>query len=388
MSKDVGNMTYIYLDHAAQTFPRKAVIEVSQETLELSLGNPSSVNQLGQKGRAIVDGARISVAKHLQAQQEAIIFTSGATEAISLAIIGGYLALPKKKGVIYTSPLVHSCIWEALKFLEKNFKTEIKFLPITKTGFLDLETIGESVFSGADLIISEHGNSEIGLLQPVTKIGKKMIKWAEENDALKPLFIVDAAASMVTETISLEYLKADMIALSGEKFGGLSGSGVLLKSNSVELNPITGGSHEFGLRGGTENVVGIQALSKALELHIASQTEMRERFLKYHKLVNTFFEQKMDSFQIVTPKENFLPHIFHFILPTEKAALFVAKCDLAGLAVSAGSACSSGSIAGSKVLKNLGFSSDVAERGIRLSWGWNTTESEIKKALEVISECV
>ena len=378
----------IYLDHAASTVPFAEVGELYKTSVSL-FGNPSSVHSFGRDARAALDETKLVLSSEFEAKTEEIIFTSGATEAMHLAIIGHYLSRRSRnesgRGVVYTSPLVHSCVWSALHFLEKNFSVTIKLLPITDKGFLDLAAMGEDLFN-SDLIVTEFGNSELGLLQPVAKLGKMINKWHSENkDAPKPAFVVDAAAAIVTEKITLDYQVCDFITVSAEKFGGLKGSGVLLRRVNVGLNSIIGGSHELGYRGGTENVTGALALGTALKLHSEQRSVNREQFLGFQQYLRTWFENNYPDIKITTPIENTLPHVFHFILPTSQAALFVAQADLAGLAISAGSACSSGTTTASKVLLHLDLSEIEAERGIRISFGRTTTQAEIDEAFKIMA---
>ena len=372
---------YLYFDHAAATTPRpEALRRVGDLTCE---GNPSSVHTVGRSARAHIDQARIELAQACLVTPEEVIFTSGATEALHLGIIGAYLALDPKKlerdgGVIYTSPLVHHCVWAALEFLQKQYRVEVKYLPVMKTGIIDLEAVGERVFAEADFIVIEHLNSETGVLQPAAKLGKKMIKWSEETARPKPVFVVDAAASVVTERVGLDFQKCDLLALSGEKFGGLSGSGVLLKTKNLSLVPLFGGSQEWGWRGGTENVVGIAAMNAAYQAHVLELEALKTKLDEYWQQLHGFFQTNYPDILVITPIEERGSHVFHFLLPQGEAALFVAQADLAGLAISAGSACSSGSVEGSRVLLNLGYDKATTLRGVRVSFGWNTTEKDLK----------
>ncbi len=383
----------VYLDHAASTPPYLVVQDQLQRLISQAHGNPSSIHQIGRKSRSLIDTARITIAKLFECQLDEIIFTSGATEAMHLGIVGSFLSHyqpeasnhhPKK---IYVSPLVHSCVQNALQYLENNYAVEIKHLPLTAGGYIDVENIESGIFETASHIILEHGNSETGHLQPVAKLGKKINKWKEENkENPKPILIVDAAASAVTEKISLEYQKCDMLILSGEKIGGISGTGVLVKKKSIEIQPLIIGSQEFGFRGGTENIIGIYALGKALEIKEEERDREVERLRDLHSYLCEQFMNKLPHYQVTTPIENNLPHIFHFILPEEKAEIFVQRADLAGFCISAGSACSSGAITGSKALINLGFTEQESQRGVRISFGTSTTKKEINQFLAWMKE--
>ncbi len=375
----------LYFDHAASTDTFSEIIKKISEKTKI-LGNPSSVHKFGQEAHSIIDKARYEVAKYLEVNLENIIFTSGATESLNLAIIGHFFAIKNKDNRenfrILVSPLNHSSVFNALEFLSKNFGVEIKKLPINKNGFIDLEKISEKELSKSFMVICEHGNSEIGLIQPIAKLGKKIKKIKGE----KPKLIVDTAASIVDMEISLKRQVCDGLVLSGEKFGGLKGSGIFLRHNDFKINSLIGGSQEFGYRGGTENLLGIWAIAKALKLLTKNRSIYHEKNIKYHKLLSKFFIQKFPTIKILTPKENYLSHIFSFILPFGSANIFVQQCDLLGLAISSGSACSSGDVKGSSVLKKLGCSEVEKTRGIRISFGRKTTMENVKKMIIILEK--
>ena len=367
----------LYFDHAAATTVRPEVWAAVAALPHKNLGNPSSVHQFGRRARGYIDTARVELAEAFMVSPEEVIFTSGATEALHTSIMGAYLARVNKRGVVYTSPLVHHCVWAALDFLKNNYQVEVKLLPIDKVGALDLERITESMIGECDLIVTEHLNSEMGVLQPAAKLGKKITRWAETSGQDKPIYIVDAAASVVGERVGLDFQKCDALALSGEKFGALSGSGVLLKRKSLPLTPWQAGSQEWGWRGGSENVLGIVALNVAYQKHLAEQAEQNQRFEHYWQQLY-HWQQAQPNTTLITPQTPRGGHILHFLLP-HPAHLFVAQADLAGVAVSAGSACSSGSVEGSRVLANLGYRAEQSQQGLRISWGWDTSLVEVER---------
>ena len=179
-------------------------------------------------------------------------------------------------------------------------------------------------------------------------------------------------------------MTADFITISGEKFGGPSGCGILLKKQEAPLIPLFAGPHEFGHRAGTENSIGIIGLAKALEIHLEQHDELRSHLLELHKFTREYCEKHLPRCVITTPEKNFLPHVFHFLLPDGDSETFVAKCDLAGLSISAGSACSSGAVGVSKVLQNMGHDKNEARKGVRVSFGRGTTTEEVGKGLEIM----
>ncbi|NCP67469.1 aminotransferase class V-fold PLP-dependent enzyme [bacterium] len=367
---------YLYFDHAAATSVRPQAQQAVAKALGENLGNPSSVHQIGRKARGLIDEARLDLAEIFMVKSSEVIFTSGATEAAHTGIIGAYLALKSKRGVIYTSPLVHSCVHEALDFLAQNYAVKVKPLPLSKTGHIDLESIDEKLIGESDMIVIEHLNSEMGILQPAAKLGKKIIRWAEESGNLKPLFMVDTAASAVSERVGLDFQKCDLLTLSAEKIGGISGTGVLLKKENVSLVPLQGGTQEWGWRGGTENTLGILALHEAFKALFKNQEAQNQNLETIKKLLINFLNSEFPEVKMTTPEEGSGLHILHLILPQTPSSLFVVQADLQGVGLSAGSACSSGSVEGSKVLKALGFSDLEAAQGLRISWGWDTTLEE------------
>ncbi len=367
--------TPLYFDHAAATTLRPEAKVISTDDLG---GNPSSVHACGRKAKAIIDEARITLAEMFLVAPKTLIFTSGATEAVHLGLIGAYLAKPDKKGVIYATPLGHSCVNAALNFLVEHYQVTIKYLPLTTTGHIDLEAIDDDLIGESDMIVIEHLNSEVGILQPAAKLGKKLIRWAEEQQKSKPIFMVDAAGSAVSERVGLDFQKCDLLSLSAEKIGGLSGTGVLLKHQDLALKPLQGGSQEWGWRGGTENVVGIKALHMAYEAHFKN-LEAQNSVLEAIKTdLLHFFEEEFPEYQILTPKAGSGLHILQVLSPAVPGNLLVAQADLAGVALSSGSACSSGTAEGSAVLKALGVKESALHNGLRLSWGWDTSLADVE----------
>jgi len=376
-------MKRIYLDNAASTpvFP-EVLDEINRVTvLE---GNPSSVHYYGRMTRSIIDNSRSVCAQFFGCEISELIFTSGATESTHLAMIGCFLSNKNKSNnKILISSLSHISVIEAANFLNRHFGAEVKYLPINKEGLIDYESFDLELFENVLMVVIEHGNSEVGLIQPTKEIGTKIQNLYLNIDD-RPVFIVDCAASIDLGIVSLKTLNADFIVLSGEKFGGPAGIGILLKKKEFMIAPIFGGGQEFGFRGGTENLLGIAGISKALEVRKKSINKIRTHLLELHKMARDFFQEFLPEVRITTPIINHLPHVFHFILNEMDAVTFITKCDLAGVSLSAGSACSSGSVSGSQILKNMGFSDKDSLRGIRMSFGSLTSPKELQKGLEIM----
>ena len=326
------------MDHAAATSLWPEVKALIKDLVDQDLANPSSLHASGRKARALIDQARQTCANIFQVDPEQVIFTSGATEAANLA-------LHDKKS--WVSDLAHSCLHEAARIKIENPED-------------------------AEVLALEHGCSETGHVRVLNSVNKK----SDQK------IVLDIAASLVTEDINLKNSDADALILSGEKFGGLSGAGLLIRDKFFEIIPLQGGTQEFGLRGGTENVIGIVALAKALSLHTAQKSALRKHFEDLHAYARA--ELKKAGLKIITPEKNYLPHILNFMLPKSDAHTFIVQSDIQRIELSAGTACSSGTTKPSKVLKSLGFSDEEALRGVRMSFGRNTIQEDLEEALKKI----
>jgi len=375
----------LYFDHAASTQTFSYISKGLEEKAKI-FANPSSVHQRGQEARHILDEARYNASKSLEANLENIIFTSGATESLNLAIIGHFLFIKNKENkgefIIQVSPLNHSSVFKTVNFLSKNFGVKVEKLPIDKLGFIDVEAISDKDLSKSFMVICEHGNSETGVLQPVAKLGKRI----RRIEGRRPKFVVDTAASVVDTEISLNRQVCDGLVISGEKFGGLKGSGILLRKKDFEIESIISGSQEFGYRGGTENLLGIWAIGEALVQISEKRNVYHEKYLKLHNFLRNFFVHKFTDIKITTPGKDHLAHIFHFILPSGSANVFVQQCDLLGLCISAGSACSSGNVRGSAILMELKYSDAESLRGVRISFGRETEIEDMEKMTNILEE--
>jgi cysteine desulfurase len=384
-------MKNIYLDSAAHYPIYPEVFSEIQKLQNLKFGNPSSIHQYGQEAKALIDEARYESAQCFECNISEIIFTSGATESLNLAIIGNYLAQKKQlnfnKKTIIVSPLVHDAIIRSLNFLKQHFDIHIKYLPINTAGFIDVENIPSNFFKNSISIICEHGNSEIGHLQPVAKLGKLIKKYKKETGESNIVFIVDAAASILTENISLKRQVCDFISISAEKIGGFSGQGILIKKDNTQITPLINGSAELGYRGGTENLIGITSLKKTLEINNHKKDSIKQHFEKLQNFTQNFFIKKFPKIKITTPKENNLNHIFHFLLAADlEANLFVQLCDFKNIQISAGSACASGTINGSRILKKLNYTHQQSRRGVRISFSEHTTLKELRHCFNIFDE--
>ena len=375
----------IYLDHAASTFVYPEIIKALPRVAN-QYGNPSSVHAEGRAARHIIDEARMGIAQGLRVEPDQIIFTSGGTEGVYLAMIGAYTArknLGIGKGKILISPVSHSCMTAAALFLQKNFGVEIISFPITNEGFLDISIFPPEYYSEFDMIVTEHGNSELGLRQPVEGIGEILQNISPHK---RPICIVDACASWGSEPFIFSELNTDVMILSGEKFGALKGTGMVIHRKGIFLEPLFSGAQEFGKRAGTENTIGIFSLGKAVTIQLSEKKKFMTHCLALHQKLRLEFEHKFCSIKILTPKTNFLPHIFSFLLSQKSGHDFVVFADLNGISISSGTACSSGGGKESRVLQSLGCSQDESARGVRISLGKTNTLNDIHDVCFVLNK--
>lgn len=370
----------IYLDHAASTVPYPQALQKSQDASAHLIANPISNHTAGQTARKAIDDARLQVAGVFGVKPAHVVFTSGATEATHMATIGAFLHAKKQDPnslTILRSPFLHHSGINATQFCADHLGATLLNLPIDPNGHFDTTTVAHAT---PGLIVTEHASSETGILQKIT--------------ALRAAFphtpiVLDIAASIVTEYIDFSTNPADFLCLSAEKIGGLKGSGALIMKHSTShMLPLIAGTQEWGLRGGTENLSGIVALGEALSVHHQNKSSFKSHLQLLHDTTRDFFAEYLPDCIITTPTSDFIEDIFHFILPDSApdGATFVVQCDMQGLCISAGPACASGAVGGSKVLLSKGYTPSQAKRGVRISFGRTTTVAELNTALHIIQK--
>jgi cysteine desulfurase len=374
-------MKKVYLDYAAAAPVKLSVAEMlSTENILNQVGNPSSTHSCGLTLRGKIDQARQIVGEILQAKTSEVIFTSGATESLWLSIVGSF-SQENKGQILLVSPLVHQSVKSAARWVVKNFSVEIIWLEIDKQGFCQLPKFSQEKLEKIGAIVLETANSETGLIQE----WEKFTKFKIEKD-LNFNLILDGAGSLASIPFDFKKSGSDLASFSWEKIGGLAGSGVLLKKNGINWQSPFAGHQENEMRGGTENLWGIVAGAKALEIQTENYGKIHQKSAEFQQFLREKFSTSFPHCKISTQTERCLPHIFHFTIEEKMANLIVQKMDLAGFCISAGSACSSGNTEASKILQALNFSRensiDKNLQGIRISWGLETTFSEIKECWE------
>jgi cysteine desulfurase len=368
----------IYLDNNATTPVDPEVYDAVFSSLKRDIGNPSSGHVWGIRVRETIEHSRESVASLLGCSGEEVYFTSGGTESNNLALIG--TALSCKKGHIITTMIEHPSVIQTCLYLE-SIGFEVTYVPVDVDGIVRPEDIKNAVRKNTILISVMHSNNETGVIQPVEEIGVL----AKEQDIT---FHVDAAQSMGKMQFTVYESPIDLLTVVSHKFYGPKGIGALYVRNGTDLKPILfGAGHERGLRPGTENVAGIAGFGKAcqiamrdIRLRVSHTTHLRDLLLQELKA-------SIDDLALNGHKTQRLPNTLNVrikrIFSHELVEVIQDR-----VAVSTGSACHSGILAPSGVLKSMGLSDEEALSSIRLSVGKDNTEEEIKDAAEIIAETV
>jgi cysteine desulfurase len=372
----------IYLDHSATTPPRPEAIARMHEVMATQWGNPSSLHQWGGRAAEVVEQARVQVAGLLNAAPEAIVFTSGGTEADNLAIFGvtQQYAIPQH---LIISSVEHSAVSEPARILEAQ-GWQVTRLPVNSQGRINPLDLQAALQPNTVLVSAIYGQSEVGTLQPIEALGKIA-------RAHGVLFHTDAVQVAGRLPIDLAQLPVDLLSLSSHKFYGVQGAGALYVRPGVEILPLLeGGGQESGLRSGTQAVPAIAALGVAAEL--AAQ-EMKTEVPRLMQLRDRLFDLLADVPELVVTGDRLhrLPHHVSFYLPDADAAgvsgkTLVRHLNFAGVAISSGSACNSGKLKPSPVLVAMGLGDRAAKTGVRLTLGQQTTLADVEWTAMVVRQ--
>ena len=363
----------VYLDWNATTPLRPEAREAMAAAWDLS-GNPSSVHAEGRQARRLVEEARVRVAGAVGAVPRNVIFTSGGTEANALALTPGL----RRASGLPVQRLVVSAIEHASVLAGGRFRAEaVSTIGVTRAGLLDLDGLRSALAGGPPALVSVMlANNETGAVQPVAEA-------AEIVHAAGGLLHVDAIQAVGKISFDINVMKADLVTLSAHKIGGPKGVGaVLLAEGLAGPEPLLrGGGQELGRRAGTENVAGIAGFGAAVK---AAMDALAIDATRLESLRN-----RLESGLVLTPgvivfsrDAPRLPNTTLFTVPGLKAETAVIGFDLAGFAVSSGSACSSGKVQPSHVLEAMGAGPELAQGAVRLSLGWSTSDADIDRCLE------
>lgn len=378
----------IYLDHSATTPVDPRVRDAMLPYFSELFGNPSSLHRYGQQALAAVDDARQTVADILGARAREIVFTGNGTEANNLALRGAAFAARSQMGEhdgrphIITTPIEHHAILRTCEQLEREFGFEITYVPVNRHGIVNPDDVARSITERTILISVMYANNEIGSLEPISEIGKMA-------RARGVYFHTDAVQAGGYLPLNVDALNIDMMSLGAHKFHGPKGVGALyLRAGTNLLAMQTGGNQERGRRAGTENVPYLVGFARALEI-AQSERDANNATLRKERdrLVEGLLEAIPGAELTGHPAER-LPGHSSFVIPGAVGDEMVFALDLAGVAVSTGSACTAGSPEPSHVLAAMGYAPEAARGALRVTLGRENTGPEVDKALRVIPNTI
>ena len=376
----------VYLDHSATTPADPRVVEAMLPYLTEKFGNASSVHFFGQEARAAVDRARREVAALIGARANEIVFVSGGTEANNLAIRGITDASSSNKGHVITSAIEHSSVRGISEVLEKD-GWQITRLPAHEDGIVRLEDVHAALRPDTLLISVMLANNEIGTIQPIAEIGALV---REERARGRSLWLhTDAVQAAGRIPVNVETLGCDLLSLSAHKLYAPKGTGALFVRRGVRLvSQNVGGHQEREKRAGTEGVPSIVAFGVAAKL---AREEMPDRSEHDRRLRDRFeksISERVDDLVFNGDNAQRLPHLSNISFRFIEGEGLLISLDLQGIAVSTGSACSSGTLEPSPVIQALGRNDELARGAIRFSFGKDNTEQDVDYVLEILPRVV
>jgi len=372
----------IYMDYAATTPIKKEVVDAMMPYLTEHFGNPSSVHGFGRDVKKAIDESRMTIAKAINAAPEDIFFTGGGSESDNMAIKGIAFAYKDKGNHIITSKIEHHAVLHTCEYLEKHHGFEVTYLDVDKDGIISLDELSSAISDKTILITIMQANNEIGTVQPV----KEIAQLAREKGVF---FHTDAVQALGNIEIDVKDMGVDLMSFTAHKIYGPKGIGALYMRKGIKLHPlIHGGSQERKKRAGTENVAGIVAFAKAVELatkdiqgHANRQMQLRDH------LIDSVLS-RIPHTRLNGHRQKRLPGNANFCFEFIEGESILLSLDLLGVAASSGSACTSGSLDPSHVLMALGLPHEIAHGSLRLTIGDMTTREDIDFVVDNLEKIV
>ncbi|WP_430535691.1 cysteine desulfurase family protein [Listeria rocourtiae] len=374
----------MYLDYAATTPVHPSVLETMLVVMGQEFGNPSSVHQFGRKARYILDSAKATLATSIGAKENEIIITSGGSESNNLAIFGVINQLSQRAGKhIITTQIEHASVQEPMSYLEAE-GFEVTYLATKKDGTICLEELQQAIRPDTVLLSTMMVNNETGVIMPIKEMSALIRK---QNPAI--IFHTDAVQAYETQTIDVTELGIDLLSTSAHKISGPKGVGFLFKRQGCKIESLVkGGEQEENKRAGTENIAGIAGFASAVKIMKNPENDVISQI---QSLRDTFLRgiAGQVAFEINGDNANKAPHILNIWFPGIPSNLLIPHLDLAGVAISAGSACSSGSVKSSHVLVSMfGPESPRNTESIRVSFGPDLTITDIESATKILVKTI
>lgn len=373
-------MNKIYMDHAATTPVYPEVLEEMKKYFTEEYGNPSSIHKGGQNAVRAIKKSRKKIADFINAENELeIIFCSSGTEADNLAIKGVALALKDKGKHIITSKIEHSAVLRSCEYLEKHHDFNVTYLDVDHNGFVNPKDVKEAINSDTILISIMMVNNEIGTIEPIKKIGEI----AEKNNVY---FHTDAIQAAGHLELDVNDLKVNLLSLSAHKFNGPKGIGALYIQEGIKLiSQMSGGSQENHRRASTENVPAIVGMGKAAEITHKRMKKNNKKLQKLRDKLISGIEKNIDNVFLNGPRKNKrINNNVNFSFKDISGESILINLDMNGVAAASGSACASGTLEPSHVLKAIGLPSELTESSLRLSLGENNSIEDINYIIELL----
>lgn len=368
-----GGSCVVYFDHSATTPIRSEVISVMTDVMQRIYGNPSSLHGLGVQSERLVGQARQVIAQILKCVPQEIVFTSGGTESNNLAIQGITKAYANRGRHLITTQIEHPSVYEVFHHLEKNGWI-VTYLPVNEMGIVNPDDVERALTDETVLVSIMHVNNEMGAIQPILEIGKRLKKFP------KVLFHVDAVQSFGKIPLAPHQAHVDLMSISSHKLHGPKGVGALYIRKNLLLSPILfGGGQEKGIRSGTENVPGIVGFAKAAQLMNQEQEAFISQTYMWKKELIERLQKALPQMRVngeIEPQKG-ASYILNLSFAGLKSEVIVHALEKEEVYVSSKSACSSKKEEPSRVLKAIGLSDEEALGAIRISMGVSNTKEDI-----------
>ncbi|WP_342543267.1 cysteine desulfurase family protein [Paenisporosarcina sp. FSL H8-0542] len=363
-----------YFDHSATTKPHKEVLDTFVKVNEAYYANPASLHEMGVDSHMLLSRARKQIADMLKTEENKVVFTSGGTESNHFAIHGLARSLQSRGRHIITSNIEHPSVLESMKQLEKQ-GFEVDIIPVNDKGIISFEDVKERLRKDTILVSVMHINNEIGSIQSIEQLAKVI------HQHSRALFHVDAVQSFGKYPVSFPILGADVLTLSGHKFNGLKGTGIVAWTGHVSFEPtIVGGGQEFGLRSGTVPVPQAVAFAKAMRMAFENQASMHTTYKMWNEKLRNFISGFKDI-RILSP-DDAAAHILTISVRNIKGEVLVNALQARDIIVTTSSACSSKQTKISHVIKAIGLPDDYTKGVIRISMGTSNSNEQIDHFIE------
>jgi cysteine desulfurase len=374
-------MDKIYLDHSATTPVDPEVVRAMLPFFTETFGNPSSIHRFGQEARMAVEHVRERIASALGARADEIHFVSGGTEADNLAIKGIAYARQNQGKHIITDKAEHKAVLETCRALQ-SAGFDVTYLDVDQFGMVHPGAVEDAIRKDTILISIMHANNEVGTINPITEIG-------QIARSHKIAFHTDAVQTFSKTQIDVNEMNIDLLSLSGHKIYAPKGIGALfIRRGSPVSKQMHGGSHERNRRAGTENVPAIIGLGKACQIAAKNRSALEKQIHALGEYLYAGIKQHIDGVTLNGHPTDRIYNILNLSFDGSEADALLMGLDMAGIAASAGSACTSGSLEHSHVLKAMGVPSSRIQSAIRFSFGKGNTQEELDYTIEQLKKIV